>query len=67
LNEKIDGLKERMAESGGHSSGIGQTASMIIAGLAALAASAAVVITLLFGLLRNMPEMTHICCILGEA
>jgi HD-GYP domain-containing protein (c-di-GMP phosphodiesterase class II) len=46
LNEKIDGLKERMSESSGHSSGVSHTASMITAGLAALAATASVVIVL---------------------
>jgi hypothetical protein len=47
LNEKIDDLKERMAESGGNRSGSGHTISMVIAGLAALAAVASVAIVLM--------------------
>jgi polyhydroxyalkanoate synthesis regulator phasin len=46
LNEKIDDLKERMSESGGRAEGSGHTTSMIIAGAAALAAIASVVIVL---------------------
>jgi hypothetical protein len=46
LNEKIEDLKKRVFESGGRDSGIGQTASMVIAGLASLAAIASVVIVL---------------------
>jgi phage protein D len=47
LNEKIDDLKERMAESGGSRSGSGHTISMAIAGMAALAAVVSVVIVLM--------------------
>jgi phage protein D len=47
LNEKIDGLKERMAESGGSRSGSGHTISMVIAAMAALAAVVSVAIVLM--------------------
>ncbi len=46
LNEKIDDLKERVSETGGHRQGIGQMVSLIIAAIAAIGAIAAVIITL---------------------
>ena len=46
LNEKIDGIKMGMSESGGRTQGIGQMATMIIAAIAAVAATVAVIITL---------------------
>jgi uncharacterized protein with von Willebrand factor type A (vWA) domain len=49
LNEKIDDLKERMSESGGRSSGVSHTASLIISLVSAVAAIGMFTIVLLRG------------------
>jgi hypothetical protein len=46
LNEKVEDLKKRVFESGGHAQGAGQTVSMVIAAVAALAAVIAAIVVL---------------------
>ena len=46
LNEKIDDLKERMSETGGHRQGISQMITLVIASIGAIAAVVAVIFAL---------------------